>query len=192
MLVDDDADRAASLEESLSASGFDVVSIISSTSALFFQIEQHRPDVILLDLNFPGRDTLESLAVINHHNPIPMVMFNQDDDADFIREAFEAGVSTYQTEGVQPEKVKPIIEVAIAQFRSYQTLRQELASAKNQLEEHKLQNKAKLLLMQQKNITEDDAHKMLNKLAMDNNLKRVEVAKTVIATLGSNKEIDSD
>lgn len=182
--MDDDADRASVVEESLRASGFDVLSIIASTSALLYQIELQRPDVVLIDLQFPGRDILESLAVVNDHNPVPMVMFCLEDDPDYIRQAFRAGVSTYLMDGIQPDKVKPIIDVAMEQFNAWQALRRELVSARLQLEDQKLLLRAKALLMQQRGLDEDAAHRLLTRMAMDNNLKLGDVARTVIATLG--------
>lgn len=192
MLVDDDSDRAHAVEDSLSSSGIEVLSIIASTSALLYQIEHHRPDVVLIDLKFPGRDILESLAVVNDHNPTPMVMFSQEDNPDYIREAFQAGVSTYLLEGVKANTVKPIIDVAIAQFNSYQSLREELRFTKTELAAQKIIGKAKGLLMKQKQLSENQAHKTLNRLAMDNNLRLEEVAKTVIATLDSGEENPND
>jgi response regulator NasT len=183
MLVDDDAERASSLEESLRVLGFEVLSIVASTSALLFQIEQNRPDVVLIDLKFPGRDILESLTLVNHHNPTAMVMFSQADDPEYIRQAFQAGVNTYLTEGLEAAKVKPIIDVALAQFNSFQTLRDELKLAKSQLQDEKTLGQAKAMLMQQKKLDENEAHLMLKRLAMNNNLNLVEVAKTVVATL---------
>jgi response regulator NasT len=183
MLVDDDPVRAASVEEGLRACGYDVLSIISATAALLFQIEQHRPDVVLIDMKFPGRDILESLAVVNRHNPTPMVMFTEEDDPSYIQQAFHAGISTYLMEGINPAKVKPVIDVALAQFRSFQSLRNELIQTRNQLEAQKQLSRAKALLMKQKNLTEDAAHKMLLQMAMDNNLKIADVARMVVTTL---------
>jgi response regulator NasT len=185
MLVDDNADRASTVEASLRASGIEVLSIISTTSALLFQIEQHRPDVVLIALQFPGRDILESLAVVNHHNPTPMVMFSQEDDPDYIQQAVKAGVSTYLMEGINADKVKPIIDLAMAQFSSFQQLRSQLQSAQSELESHSLVNRAKKLLMTHKSISEDAAHRMMTRTAMDNNLKIQEVARTIISTLDS-------
>jgi two-component system, response regulator / RNA-binding antiterminator len=187
MLVDDDPVRAASVESSLRASGYEVLSIISSTSALLFQIEQHRPDVVLIDIRFPGRDILESLAVVNKHNPTAMVMFTEEDDPAYIQQAFHAGVSTYLMEGIKPDKVKPVIDVALLQFRSFQAIKDELAETRNQLESQKLVARAKALLMKQKKLDEAAAHKMLLQMAMDNNLKIGDVAKMVIATLSLNE-----
>ena len=185
MLVDDDAERAASVEESLRASGFEVISIISETAALLFQIERHRPDIVLIDLRFPGRDILESLAVVNQHNPTPMVMFTEEDDPAYIRQAFNAGISTYMMEGLNPAKVKPVIDVALAQFSSFQTVRSQLEETRNELETQKRISKAKALLMKYRRISEDAAHKILLQMAMDNNLKLGDVAAMVLTTLGA-------
>lgn len=183
MLVDDDVIRASCVEESLRASGFEVLSIISRPAALLFQIEQHRPDVVIIDLHVPARDILESLTVVNAHNPTAMVMFSEDNDPDYIQKAFNAGISTYQIEGIKPELIKPIIEVALAQFRSFQAVKNELKSTQIQLADQKAIYQAKALLMKHKKMTEDKAHKLLCKLAMENNQKIGDVAKTVISTL---------
>ncbi|MGB4248070.1 MAG: ANTAR domain-containing protein [Pseudohongiellaceae bacterium] len=185
MLVDDHPSRAQLVEEHLKAAGFEVLSVISSATGLLFQIEQHRPDVVLIDLQSPDRDVLESLAIVNRHSPTAMVMFAEEDDPDYIRQAVEAGISTYLMEGINPAKVKPVIEVAMAQFKSFQGLRQELDTARTQLQDRTLIEKAKGLLMLQKRISENEAHQLLTRLAMDNNQRLRDVAQTVIATLSS-------
>ena len=185
MLVDDHPSRAQLVEEHLKVAGFEVLSVISSATGLLFQIEQHRPDVVLIDLQSPDRDVLESLAIVNRHSPTAMVMFAEEDDPDYIRQAVEAGISTYLMEGINPAKVKPVIEVAMAQFKSFQGLRQELDTARTQLQDRTLIEKAKGLLMLQKRINENEAHQLLTRLAMDNNQKLRDVAQTVIATLSS-------
>ncbi len=185
MLVDDHASRAQLVEENLKAAGFEVLSVISSAAGLLYQIEQHRPDVVLIDLQSPDRDVLESLAIVNRHSPTAMVMFAQEDDPDYIRQAVASGVSTYLMEGINPDKVKPVIDVAMAQFKTFQGLREELNSARTQLEDRTVIEKAKGLLMLQKRISENEAHQMLTKLAMNNNQRLRDVAQTVIATLSS-------
>ena len=183
MLVDDNPERAQLVEERLWDCGYEVVSVIPSATGLLYQIEQHSPDVILIDLESPDRDVLESLAIVNHHNPRPVVMFTQEEDPEYINQAVNAGISTYLVGGINPEHVKPVIDVAIAQFRSFQALRDQLNSAKIQLEDRKLVEQAKGLLMAYQKLSEEDAHKLLNKLAMDNNQRLPDVAKTVLATL---------
>jgi response regulator NasT len=185
MLVDDHASRAQLVEEHLKSAGFEVLSVITSATGLLYQIEQHRPDVVLIDLQSPDRDVLESLAIVNHHSPTAMVMFAGEDDPDYIRDAVAAGISTYLTEGLNPSRVRPVIEVAMAQFRAFQDLRDELHSARTALEERTLIEKAKGLLMLQKRIGENEAHQLLTRLAMNNHQKLRDVAQTVIATLSS-------
>lgn len=184
MLVDDDAARAVAVESSLRELGYEVLSVMPTSNALL-QIEQHRPDVVLIDLQVPGRDILESLAVVNEHNPTAMVMFSENDDPDYIQQAFMAGVSSYQIEGLNPEKLRPVIEVALAQFRSVQALKTELKATQSQLADQKVIGRAKALLIKQKKITEDQAHKMLTRMAMEHNLKLGDVANTIISTLRS-------
>jgi len=183
MLVDDHPERSGLVEDHLKAAGFEVVSVISSAAELLFQIEQQRPDVVIIDLQSPGRDVLESLSIVNQHSPTAMVMFGQEDDPDYIRQAVAAGISTYLTEGLNPARVKPVIDVAMAQFRSFQFLREELHSARTELEKRTLIRKAKNLLMTQKRISEDEAHQLLLRLAMNNNQRLPVVARTVLTTL---------
>ena len=185
MLVDDHAERAQLVEDGLVNAGFEVISVITSAAGLLYQIAQHRPDVVIIDLQSPDRDVLESLAIVNQHNPTAMVMFGQEDDPDYIRHAVSAGISTYLTDGINPARVRPVIEVAMAQFRSFQDLREELVTARAQLESRSLIEKAKVLLMKQKNLNENEAHQLLTKLAMDNNQRLGDVAHTVVSTLSA-------
>ena len=188
MLVDDQAERAERVERELEAAGYAVVARLPSASGLLFQLGQHQPDVVLIDLQSPGRDVLESLAVVNDHNPRPIVMFSADDDPDFIQEAVGAGVSGYVMEGIRSERVKPLIDLAIAQFRTYQSLREELADAQNRLSTHSVVERAKRLLMQQRGITEDQAHRALRKLSMDSNLSLPDAARSVLRLFGDEGE----
>lgn len=183
MLVDDNPTRAQLVEERLWSSGYNVVAVIPSATGLLFQIEQHSPDVVLIDLESPDRDVLESLAIVNVHNPRPVVMFTEQEDPEYINQAVTAGISTYLVGGIDPEYVKPVIDVAIAQFKSFQSLRNQLNSTMTQLEDRKIIEQAKGLLMAFQKLSEEDAHKLLNKLAMDNNQRLPDVARTVLATL---------
>ena len=185
MVVDDNPGRALLVEERLQGCGYQVVSVIPSASGLLFQIEQHGPDVILIDLESPDRDILESLAIVNLHNPRPVVMFTQEENPEYINQAVTAGISTYMVGAINAEQVKPVIDVAIAQFRSFQTLRDQLATTRTQLEERKLVEQAKGLLMAYRKLDENEAHRMLTKLAMDNNQRLPEAARAVLATLST-------
>ena len=183
MVVDDNPERAQLVEDRLWASGYEVVAIIPSAAGLLLQIDQHSPDVVLIDLESPDRDVLESLAIVNHHNPRPVVMFTEEEDPEYINQAVNAGISTYLVGNINPEYVKPVIDVAIAQFKSFQSLRTRLSDTMTQLEDRKLIEQAKGLLMAHQKLSEQDAHKMLTRLAMDNNQRLPDIARTVLATL---------
>ncbi len=187
MLVDDHPQRAAMVEAALERCGFRVAVVLGSASGLLFQMEQQRPDVVMIDIESPDRDILDSLAVLNRHQPTPVVMFAREQDPAFIREAIAAGVSTYLAEGVDPDKVRTVVEVAIAQFGHYQELRRECDQARRELEERKLVDQAKRLLMNHQRIDEDKAYAQMRKLAMNSNQTIVAVAAGVLALLDKNR-----
>jgi response regulator NasT len=186
MLVDDLPERAAIVNTHLVAAGYEVVSRLPTASGLLFQIEQHRPDIILIDLQSPGRDVLESLSVINAHNPTPVVMFSEEEDPGFIAEAVDAGVSAYLMGSFDAKRVKPVIDVAIAQFKSFQSLRQALDTTRDRLETLSTIDKAKSLLIKQHQFTEEQAHQQLRSLSMDSNLTMQQAAQSVVTILGKN------
>ncbi len=183
LIVDEDPGRSAILEQALNDGGCRVIAKLSSGEQLAAQVQYHQPDVIIIDLDSPDRDTLEQMQCINQEQPRPIVMFAEDDDSQTIHQAIKAGVSAYVADGLEGKRVKPIMEVAIARFREYQALREELARAKDSLEERKLVDRAKALLIKRQGMNEEQAHQALRKLAMDQGKKLGEVARSVIAIM---------
>ncbi|MEQ8486828.1 MAG: ANTAR domain-containing protein [Pseudomonadales bacterium] len=183
MVVDDNPRRATLLERRLREAGFTTLCLVPQQAGLLHQIEQQAPDVILIDLDSPGRDLLESLAFVSAHNPTPIVLFAEEEDPGFIAEAVDAGVTAYVVGGINTERVKPIIDVAMAQFRQYQRLREALATTQSALGDRKLIERAKGLLMTHRGHTEQEAHEWLRSQAMNCNLKLGELAGRVIDRL---------
>lgn len=183
ILVDDRPQRAAMIEKAMNVCGFDIVSKLNCVSSLLFKIQEHKPHVVMIDIELPGREILESLSLINQHNPIPVVMFSNEDDPAFIYEAINAGVSAYMIEDINPDKVKPVIDVAFAQFEMCQALRRQLRSTQQELNDKNTLDKAKYLLMKHQQISEPEAHKNMRTLAMNNSQTLVDVAKNVLAIL---------
>ena len=186
MLVDDQPDRAHLVETQLNAQGFEVLSTIPTASGLLFQMEQLQPDIVLIDLESPDRDVLESLSIINNHNPRPVLMFSPEQDPQFINQALEAGVTAYLCEDINPNKVKPAIDVAIAQFENFQKIRRQLLDTQSQLEDRKFIDRARGLLMKQHSMSEGKAFEMLRKLSMDSNRELGDTARMVIQMLDKN------
>jgi len=180
MLVDEDPDRAAGVRAALEANGCEVVSRLASPMEIYDAVVACSPDVIIIDTESPSRDSLESLAFVARDRPHPIVMFSGDRSSDTIREAIRAGVSAYVVDGLSPERLQPILEVAVERFAAEQGLKQELADARSQLAGRKDVERAKGILMKQKNIAEDEAFQQLRRFAMDRGLKMADAAAQVI------------
>jgi two-component system, response regulator / RNA-binding antiterminator len=181
LLVDTRPERGQVLEPSLRAEGLDVVACIAPDQDLLAAIRCHDPDLVLIDIDSPDRDTLESLRTAQASQPRPMVMFTQDDDGASIRRAVEAGVTAYIVDGLETRRVRPIVDAAMAQFTRYRALEDELERAMAKLSERKVIERAKGIVMQQQRIAEPEAFAAMRSLAMRKNKKLVEIAEGVIA-----------
>lgn len=180
LLVDEAPDRASALEAALSALGH-AVARSRSAAELTAQIEGTGAEVVIVDMNSPDRDTIESLRDVSSETPRPILMFVDRSDESMIADAINAGVSAYIVDGLNPARVKPVLDVAIARFRRFQALSEEIARAKASLAERKVVERAKGILMQQRNLTEEEAYRALRCAAMDQNKRIAEIAETLIA-----------
>jgi len=180
LVVDESPERAELLREGLLRAGHEVTATLSSPLALLKTIEELKPDVIVIDMDSPSRDVLEHLVFVSQHTPRPVVMFAQDDAPETIRAATRAGVSAYVVDGLDRDRIKSIIEAAVARFEDFQALRTQLAEANLKLSERKLIEKAKGLLMKSRGLDEETAYAALRKMAMDRKLKLAEVAQRVV------------
>ena len=183
LVVDESTERGMILRRGLEQAGYEVAGILSSPFELLRAVERLSPDVIIIDTDSPSRDVLEHLCVMGRDRPRPIVMFSADDDARTIREAVRAGVSAYVVDGLEPERVKAIVEVACARFEEFQRLRAELAEANQRLSERKLVERAKGLLMKERGIDEAEAYQLLRTLAMNRGKRIGDVAQDVIAAV---------
>ncbi|MDC0602682.1 ANTAR domain-containing protein [Aliiglaciecola sp.] len=185
LLIDEDTERAESVASVLDDSIYTVSHMSSSDGQLLRQVDQLQPDIIVIDIESPSRDILESLHTINNYNPKPVVMFSSEEDTQMINQSIESGVSAYVVGDMDPSRVKPILDAAVARFREFQKLKTELTDTKNQLASRKIIDQAKRLLMKHKSLSEDQAFKAIRKTAMDTGQKLEDVAKTIISMLNS-------
>ncbi len=181
LLVDETFERAALLKHALQEAGCRIAAHVSSSADLPGLVAELNPDLIILDTESPDRDTLENLCVIKRDQPRPIVMFTHDNDSEKIRSAIRAGVSAYVVDGLKSERLKPIMDVAIARFNEFQAMRAELEKAESRLSERKDVERAKGVLMKQRGWSEDEAYQALRKTAMDRGLRLSEVAAQVIS-----------
>ena len=173
-------ERARVLRIALLEAGYNVVAALPGDAFLPERIGQIQPDLIVVDAESQGRDTLEHVVMAARDERRPIVMFSDDEDTAYLRKAVAAGVSAYVAVGTPAERIKPVLDVAMARFEMEESLRRELASARSELADRKVLDRAKGLLMSRQGLTEPQAHARLRKAAMDKGLKLVEVAQRLI------------
>lgn len=181
LLISDTAKPIGELRAALEESGHEVVDVVAHVGALLHAVETHRPDVVMLDVDSPSRDALEQLAMLHRHAPRPVVMFSADDDEQLIRAAVGAGVAAYVVDGLSASRLRPIIQVALARFEQEAQLRQQLEGVQQQLQDRKLIEQAKGLLMEKRGMSERDAYAALRQQAMRQNLKLADVARRILS-----------
>jgi response regulator NasT len=180
LIVDESPKRTQILREGLERTGYEVAAVLDSPLELLRAVEAIKPDVIVIDTESPSRDVLEHIVLITRDQPRPIVMFASDDAPDAIRDAVRAGVAAYVVDGLDAARVKSIVEVAVARFGEYQRLREELAEANLKLEERKLVERAKGILMKARGMDEDEAFQALRRMAMDRGKRLGEIAQQLI------------
>lgn len=188
LIIDENAVRAAILEEGLreahgSAGGKDAVVIhhIRDMVKLLPRIAAVDPDVILIDLENPSRDTLEQMFQVSRLARRPIAMFVDKSDSATVQAAIDAGVSAYIVDGLRKDRVKPILDVTISRFHAFDRLQNELHAAKSALEDRKVIDQAKAILMKQRKLSEEDAYVLLRRTAMNQNRKIAELARSLVA-----------
>ena len=181
LVIDEDAARADALSRSLAETGYETIGVIDPKADLVAKVRDLGPDLIIVDMESPSRDTLEDMRRITADRPRPIVMFVDESDESTTAEAMRLGISAYVIDGLNPARVKPILDVAMARFAEFQKLRAELDQAKMDLADRKIIDRAKALLMKSRSIQEDQAHRLMQKLAMDQNQRLVDVARSILA-----------
>jgi len=180
LIIDDARDRAAWLKASLELAGFDVVGLMAWEQVDDRSIQAASADVIIVDANAPGRDTLEQISLMSTTLEKPVVVLGAQNDQQSIQEAIRAGVSAYVAHDVQGEDLSSIIHVAAARFAEHKKLRDELKEAKSQLSERKLVDRAKAILMEDHGYGEPEAYKRMRSMAMSKGRRISEIAEAII------------
>jgi response regulator NasT len=180
VIVDDSPVRAAILVEGLREAGYVNVVRIEGTAKLLARIYAIDPDVILIDLENPSRDVLEQMFQVSRIVKRPVAMFVDQADSASIQASVDAGVSAYIVDGLKKERIKSILDLCISRFNAFSRLQSELEQTKSALEERKVIDRAKGILMKAKSLSEEQAYALLRKTAMNENRKIAEVAQSVV------------
>lgn len=181
ILVDDDHERSAYLTSSLENADYQVVARLSAQDDLLRTVEQLDADVVLVDMDNPARDMLENCASMTAKSPHPIVLFTKQSDPQTISNAVRAGVTAYIVDGIDANRLKPILDVAIAQFKEHQKILADLDDTKTRLADRRDIDRAKSILMRLRQLDENAAYALLRKNAMTKRITLGDAARTVLA-----------
>jgi len=180
VIIDDSGLRATVLEEGLREAGYEDIHLVPPHGAFVAKLERIAPDVVLMDLGSPSRDTLEEMLVVSRALAKPIAMFVDQSDEDMIGAAIDAGVSAYVVDGLRKDRVKPILDLTIRRFNAFSRMQSELEEAKTALAERRTIDRAKTILMESRSMSEADAYALLRTTAMNQGRRIAEVAEALI------------
>lgn len=180
IVVEKDRERALTIVDGLREAGNHEVLVIAEEIGLARRIAERNPDLVLIDAGNPSRDAIEELTLASAPMQRPVAMFVDESDGALTKAAIEAGVSAYVVAGLRADRIKPVLDAAVARFHMMQKMRMELAETRRALEERKLVDRAKGILMRAKGIDESEAYALLRKAAMDQGRKLADVAQALV------------
>lgn len=181
LLVDGEAERSSLVGERLAQMGEVDIVRPAPGEDLIGAVGRTNPDLIIVDIARPDRDALEGIRRVNGTTPRPIAMFVDDGDPGFMRSAIDAGVSSYTVVQDEPPDIKPIVQAAVALFARYRLLEEELQRTQASLRERVLVDRAKMVLMRRRRMTEPEAHLWLRREAMAKSRRIAEIAAEIVA-----------
>jgi response regulator NasT len=184
LVIDENRIRASIIEAGLREAGHERVTIIHDVIGIARRIAEIEPDVIVIDLENPNRDMLESMFQLSRAVKRPIAMFVDRSDQASIEAAVDAGVSAYVVDGLRQERVKPILDMAVSRFNAFSRMARELEEVRGELENRKVIDRAKGILMKSRGLTEEAAYALLRKTAMNQNRKISDIAQSLVTAAG--------
>jgi response regulator NasT len=180
VIIDESPIRAAILEEGLREAGYTEVVQVNEMQSLLSRIYSLDPDIIVIDLENPSRDSLEQMFQVSRAVRRPIAMFVDQSDSAMIQASVDAGVSAYIVDGLKKERIKPILDLCVSRFNAFSRLQDELDRTRNALEERKVIDRAKEILMKLKGLTEEEAYVLMRSTAMREKKKIGEIAQSIL------------
>ena len=179
-IVDESPVRAAVLEQGLREAGYSDVVRIDEMQSLQNRLHALDPDVIVIDLESPSPEMLEQMFQVSRAVRRPIAMFVDQSDAASIQASVDAGVSAYIVDGLKKERLRPILDLCISRFKAFAKLQDELDQARSALEDRKVIDRAKGILMKLKGLSEDEAYVLLRSTAMREKKRIGEIARSIL------------
>ena len=180
LLISNNTQHQNLLEKAIDSQHCTIIAVIENSSELATKLQQQAVDIVVIDIDNNGESELESIKQLMEDKPLPVVMFVNQGDRDSAANATAAGVSAYVVDGFKADRIAPIMAAAVTRFQETQALRQELAQATTSLQERKIIERAKGLLMEQQGCSENKAYTALRQLAMQRNKRLADIAQSLI------------
>lgn len=180
LIVESDKTRADAIVHSLASTGDHHIMVLSGHTGLARSVAELNPDIVLVDITNPSRDVIEELTLASSPLERPVAMFVDRSDDSLTKAAIEAGVSAYVVDGLRADRIQPVMDAAIARFHMFSRMRAELEATKRALEERKIIDRAKGILMRARGLSEDEAYALIRKTAMSQGKKIAEVAQALV------------
>lgn len=180
LVVEPDAEKARDIIDALTAAGWLDVKALAQITSLTRTVKEFAPDIVLIDLANPDRDTLEHISYATESEKRAVALFVDQTDDNLTKAALNAGISAYVVDGLQMSRIKSVLETAITRFQIMRQMQSELDAAKQALEDRKTIDRAKGILMRQRDLTEEEAYTLMRKTAMDQGRKVIDMARALV------------
>jgi response regulator NasT len=174
-------ERGEQIGETLRAAGHVVAAAVGDLDEVAERVRRTQADAVVADLVQPSRRDIQRLAAFYRDQPMPVAVFADDSDTTMVHAAVKAGIGSYVVGGYQPARVLVVLEAAIARFRELQALRRQRDGALAQLAERRNIERAKGVLMRRRDLPENEAYKVLRKMAAERGRRLIEVAETILS-----------
>lgn len=182
LLVGPEPIKAREIAGALKEAGWSDVTVLCDLGMLTRAVQKQEPDIVLIDLAHPDRDMLEHLSLVSNAKARAVAMFVDHTDEAMTQAAIAAGLSAYVVNGLQKDRIKPVVETAMARFEMTRNMQSELDAAKRALSDRKTIDRAKGILMQARQIPEAEAYDLLRKTAMNRGRRVIDVATALVTS----------
>lgn len=176
-------DYLQELKQQLSGSGYSQFAESGISDNLPEQIAEQEADLVILMLASPNQRLLDNLRSLDREAPVPVILLAQQSDHATTTAAIMSGVSAYIVGDLPRNRMKTVLGVALARFQVRHQFKSDLASYKQRLDDRRDLDKAKGKLMEQRQVSEDEAYQLLRKMAMDQNIRIGEAARSTLRVL---------
>ncbi|MGB9856664.1 MAG: ANTAR domain-containing response regulator [Dictyoglomaceae bacterium] len=180
LIAEDEPIVRMDLRELLENQGYQIVGEAPDGQTAINIARKEKPDVIIMDIRMPGMDGIEAAKILTEEEIAPVIFLTAYSDKELVEKAKEVGVVAYLVKPFKETDLFPAIEVAIARFKEFLQLKEEVKDLKDALETRKLVDRAKGLLMDMEGLKEHEAFRLIQKASMDKRKPMKEIAQAII------------